>query len=161
MSWEKVDYRGLWFHLPIRSGDPLMNQINHKKSEFLALKPGWLLEEDNSKPLAVCKRVIISESSLNWYFPSGAFKLKFPLRRIFAELIFSARSTLIQNIWIWFAGWIWSWLWLISRQTQLGNWMRCSSYWKKAVSRPNTFKVICRALTRTDRGETITIDIRG
>ncbi len=48
MSWEKIDYRGLWFHLPIRSGDPLMNQINHKKSEFLALKPGWLLEEDNS-----------------------------------------------------------------------------------------------------------------
>ena len=49
MSWEKVDYKGLWFHLPIRSGDFLMNLANHKMSEHLGIKPGWLLKKDNSE----------------------------------------------------------------------------------------------------------------
>ena len=48
MSWEKVDYRGLWFHLPVRSGDFLMNLANHKMSEHLGMRPGWLSREDNS-----------------------------------------------------------------------------------------------------------------
>ncbi|MCK4730506.1 MAG: hypothetical protein KAT28_04255 [Candidatus Aenigmarchaeota archaeon] len=49
MSWEKVDYKGLWFHLPIRSGDFLMNLANHKMSEHLGIRPGWLLKKDNSE----------------------------------------------------------------------------------------------------------------
>ncbi len=48
MNWEKIDYRSLWFHLPIRSGDFLMNLANHKMSEHFGIRPGWLLEEDNS-----------------------------------------------------------------------------------------------------------------
>lgn len=52
MGWEKVDYKGLWFHLPVRSGDFLTNPINHKKSvdsAALKLKKYYKMKKTGTK----------------------------------------------------------------------------------------------------------------